>query len=356
MGIQRRGALAWLPRLLDRYQAAGEAAQPVTENADSSDELAKEGAAYNSWRHLRKRVGPTKAVIVAVVVILVSGARYFMSKRSRPSMQAPQSLAPHLQQTKQLLLDEVSVRKYVDEFNAAADAMKQAWGSSEPPDGQELLGDPLDTISSHVAKMRECKVPPESSVKARRGFVQHVQVLQSICSAVTLRLEELKWYMDMNKDFGMPVPVPGHDQPVSYPSLKELEEMREGGLTANEFLHSLGLFGGGSAQSVDAGLVAKLVWLLDIGSTAHEGNLLARHYLERLVQPLGDDTSRAAHATAARSTTEYQIPYTGRPFGTAAFAQAVARIYGESHGTLNYADERYLRGIVENWTTNRMAL
>ncbi|CDJ32415.1 uncharacterized protein EMH_0012380 [Eimeria mitis] len=112
--------------------------------------------------------------------------------------------------------------------------MKEAWESSKSPvqqafqkhftpsleDAKEPPEDPLATISDHVAKMRECKIPSDSVVEARRDFALHLQLLRDICRTVTLRLEELKWLVYMNEEFDVPVPVPGHDEPYSYPDLE----------------------------------------------------------------------------------------------------------------------------------------
>ncbi|CDJ29968.1 LOW QUALITY PROTEIN: uncharacterized protein EMH_0005210 [Eimeria mitis] len=254
MGIPWRSARAWLWKALDPHEATGEATAPELDNADAGEEVAKKDGASSPWKSSGKQIGAAKVMILGFLVILVSGARFIMSKRSRPNV-----TAPHLP------VDDASMEHYLDDFNKAADEMKNAWESSVQPvrrafqlhftpsleEGQELPQDPLAAISEHVAKMRDCEVPSASPVEARNDFAQHLQLLHSICRIVRLRLDELKWFVLVNERIKVPVPVPGYDTPYSYPALEVLEGKVEGGLTATSFLKSVGLFGGEPTQQVD---------------------------------------------------------------------------------------------------------
>ncbi|CDJ60012.1 hypothetical protein EMWEY_00059650, partial [Eimeria maxima] len=248
----------------------------------------------------------------------------------------------------------------MDDFNEAADAMNKAWEASEPSvreafqilftpsleDGQPLTEDPLAIINNHVAKMREFGVLSESSVKRRGDSARHLQLLRSICRTVTLRLEELKWFVYMNKEYDVPVPVPGHDEPYTYPPLEVLEERVDDGLQASHFLKSVGLSGGEGTQKVDEMLADKLIYLLSVENKHNDCNLVARYYFEHFLQPSGqEDTLKAIPSTA-----KHQIPYSGEAFRTGSFARAAAQIFGESEGSTHYARIRKMHRIADNWT------
>ncbi|CDJ29967.1 uncharacterized protein EMH_0005200 [Eimeria mitis] len=339
MGFQWPDAATWLRKALDSHEVASETTDRDLENEDNSYKVATDDEFFLALKSRRKKFGANKAMIVAFVVVLAAGARYIMSRRSRSYIE---EASP----------DDMRMQEYWEDFNNAADKMKEAWGSSELAvrqafqlhftpslkDGQELPEDPLASISAHVEKMRECK--------ERRDFAQHLQLLQSICRTVTTRLEELKWFVRVNEKKKIPVPVPGHDEPCRYPSLEALEESVEGGLTAANFLGYVGLVGGEPTKKVDGMLAHQLLSLLAIENKHNAYNSLVRYSFEHIFQPF----RKGETSHAALSTAKYQIPYAKRAFRIGAFVRAAAHLFRECDSTLTYANERKMHRIADNWT------
>ncbi|CDI73880.1 hypothetical protein, conserved [Eimeria praecox] len=344
---------AWLRKVLDLRDDAGVAAQPDTENADEEKQAVKDSRAFPSWKNRGEHAEVSKIVAVALVVILLSGARYIASRRSRSVLK-----------TQQPALDDVTMHKYFDDFSRAADKMEHAWEISGLPvqqafqqyftpslkDGQELSENPLAAISNHVAKMRRCEVPPDYAVEARKDFALHLQLLRSICRAVTVRLEELNWYVYVNENTKVPVPVPGHNESYSYSFSANMEEKEEEGVPASALLRSRGLCGGGSPQEVDETLARNFTTLLAIESKHASYNMAARYYFEDFLEMFGEDGT--SHATP--STFKHQIPYTGKAFRTGALAEAAAHIFHEWDSTTNYASARKVHRIADNWTNDEV--
>ncbi|CDJ49923.1 hypothetical protein, conserved [Eimeria brunetti] len=329
--------------------AAPQADQELTDNPE---EVARKSEPLPSWKKRGKSIGTAMAMLVAAALALVSGARYLASRESQSSLHTPQ--------IPQLALDNASMRKYLNDLDEAAEEMEDEWESASLKvrrafqrhftpslwDDQKPISEPLAIILEHVDKMQKCKVPPQSSEKARRDFALHLQFLRSICRIVTLRLEELNWFVHMNNKYGLPVPVPGHDMPYNYPALREPEpEESEDGLVAADFMHSVGLFGGDTEQKVGENLAEALVYMLDIWNRSYIYNMMARYYFEPFLQHFAED---AVHASG--STSAYQIPYTGRAFRAGTFSQAAAYIFRQSDSTPSYEEVRKLHRIAENWT------
>ncbi|CDI73876.1 hypothetical protein, conserved [Eimeria praecox] len=283
-----------------------------------------------------------------------------MSSRGAPHKLVSNELSHH----EELTLDDDSMKKYWDDFNAAADEMKAVWESSELPvrraflqyftpslgDAKQPPKDPLATINDNVAKMKGCKVPSDASVKERGDFAKHLQLLRSICCTVMHRVNELKWLIHVNQENGVPVPVPGYEQAYSYRGLEDISNSMVSKMRASDFLGSLELAGGEGTQEVD-GIVGKdLIFLLSIENKHHLYNLVAQHYFERFLEPFGE--GEAAHAT--RAINEYQIPYNGKVFRTGDLAHAAARILRESNKITNYAHIRKVYRMAENWTNRRV--
>ncbi|CDJ29965.1 uncharacterized protein EMH_0005180 [Eimeria mitis] len=300
MGSQRRGPGTWLRKVLNPQEMEGAAAQLNPEDANNNAEVAKEGRAFHSWRPRGKLHPANKVMMVAVAVMLATGARYIMSRKAQSYLKRSE-----------LPLDDVSVEKYMNDLDEAVGKMEDAWESAESrvqqafkihftpslEDGQELLEDPLATIIDHVDKMQECEISSVSSMEARRGFVQHLQLLQSICRTVTLRLGELESYVSANKIFDVPVPVLDHGEPSSDPALEGHQGMAECDWTASDFLDSFGLFGGDSQRTVDKHLCNKLAWALQTEKTFNDSNSRVRHYFIPSLEPFGGDGAlNPAHA------------------------------------------------------------
>ncbi|CDJ49925.1 hypothetical protein, conserved [Eimeria brunetti] len=344
MDIQLRDAGTWLSRALGLHTGEDEAAQSDTDSAEKSDAVVQEGGFF-PLRYRGKKALETKAIIAAVAVILISGAHYMIS-RSRSRVKPPQ-----------LALDNVSMEEYLDNFNKAAEKMEEAWEASGLPvrqafqkhftpsleDSQQLTEDPLVSIRDHVAKMRDCKVPPESSVEARGDFAKHLQLLVSICRTVTFRLEELNWLVRVSEKQRLPIPVPGYDEPYNYPPLESLEKNSENGMLATQFLSYVGLVGGDPTQKVAGSLAHRLLSLLAIESKHKAYSSMSRFHFERFLQPFRED--------GAHSVAKYKIPYTGKQFRIDALQQAAANIFRESDNTPAYANERKMHRIANNWTT-----
>ncbi|CDJ29964.1 uncharacterized protein EMH_0005170 [Eimeria mitis] len=383
MGILRRIAGDSPPKASDPLEVAGEGTDPTPDDADNSDIADKAGESSLSTKYCGKKSRVIKAVIAAVAVIVVCGARYIMSGRSisylktsklgledvsQPSLDdvSQPSLddvsQPSLDDTSQLPLDD----NYMDDFNEAAEeieayspselAVSQAFQLHFTPsleDGQSLLGDPLTVIKDHVAKMRECTVPPASSLQARLDFAQHLQLLRSICRTVALRFKDLEVFNTVNQklDVANPFLVSGggedynnSDAPLNF------QEVTGHDWTASELLEFFGLSRGGKRR-VNGTLAKKLKLLLDIEKRHNDTNLNARYHFTAFLQPFeGDGVFNPAHAPA-----EHQIPYTGEPFRTGAFAEAAAQIFGESDATTYYAYIRKLNRIADNWTNEGVA-
>ncbi|CDJ29891.1 uncharacterized protein EMH_0053420 [Eimeria mitis] len=279
---------------------------------------------------------------------------------SQPSLDVVSQ--PSLDDVPQQSLDD----KYMDDFNEAAEeieahfsselAVREAFQLHFTPsleDGQSLLGDPLTVIKDHVAKMRECTVPPASSLQARLDFAQHLQLLRSICRTVALRFKDLELFNTLNQNLGVENPflVSGsredysdNDNPINF------QEVTTRDWTASEFLEFFGLSGGGKRR-VNESLARKLKLLLDIEKRHNDTNLNARYHFTAFLQPFeGDGAFNSAHAPA-----EHQIPYTGNQFRTGALAEAAAHIFRESDANTNYAFIRKLNRIADNWTNEAVA-
>ncbi|CDJ32416.1 uncharacterized protein EMH_0012390 [Eimeria mitis] len=299
MGILRRIAGSLSPKASDPLEVAGEGTDPAPDNADNSDIAAKAGGTGVSKRYSGKRARVIKAIIAAVAVIVVCGARYIISGTFPSYLKISQL---QVDDASRLPLDDVSMQKYMSDFNEAAEAMEGALSSGSAmrqafhlhftpslEDGQSLPRDPLEIIRDHVTEMQEWEIPSASSPQARRDFAQHLQLLRSICRTVVLRFKDLELFGTVNREFSVANPflVSGggedysdRDAPIDF------EEVTEYDWTASDFLESFQLLGGGG----------------------------------------------------------------GRPFRTGAFAQAAAQIFRESDATTNYAFIRKLNQIADNWT------
>ncbi|CDI73878.1 hypothetical protein EPH_0000820 [Eimeria praecox] len=344
---------SWLGKLLDAPTGAGEATQPGQEGADNADKVVGGDGVSFQGKYRGKNVGLTKPLIIAIALIVVSGARYIMSKSSPSHLRMPQ-----------LLLDDASVQQYLIEFNEAAENMKEAWGTSDViirdafqlhfspslEDGKALFADPLAIISDHVDKMQKCKVPPHSSVKARKEFVQHLHLLRNICRAVTLRLHELMWMMQVSDHKKVPIPVPGYDQPYVYSPREEAGGKIGRRSTAAQFLNYAELFGGDKTQKVDEELSSSLLFLTAIADKHESCNFVARYYFERFLEPFGEEG--VSHAS--RSAAKHHIPYTGKVFRSGKLAEAAAPLLRESGKGKDYAYVRKIYSIADDWTDQRV--
>ncbi|CDJ27884.1 uncharacterized protein EMH_0035760 [Eimeria mitis] len=358
MGILRRIAGELPPKESDPHEVSGQGTDPAPEDTDKSDIVAKAGGTSLSKRYRGKWAQVTKAVVAAVAVIVVCGARYIISGRFPSYLKISQL---RVDDASRLPLDDASMQKYMDDFNEAAEEMEEAFSSGaamrQPfqlhftpslEDGQSLPGDPLEIIRDHVAKMQKCKVPSASSPQARRDFAQHLQLLRSICRTAALRLHDLELYITVSQNLGVAnpflVPARDEDNSDSDPPI-DFEEVPESDWAASDFLQSFGLYAGGTRR-VNETLAGKLRGLLAIGKRYNDGNLRARYYFTTFLQPFaGDGAFNPAHVPA-----DHQIPYNGKPFRTGALAKAAAHIFRESDATRDYAYIRKLNQIADNWT------
>ncbi|CDJ31781.1 LOW QUALITY PROTEIN: uncharacterized protein EMH_0069640 [Eimeria mitis] len=365
MGDQLRNAGPPLLEELNPHHGDVDAAQPGPDNA--RDEVAKGGGVFSSLKSGQK-VAPAKPLLAAFLLLLVSGVLFRASSRWSTQRLCSHKLNCRESNSQEdwtpLYLDDGSIQKYLDDFNKAAEEMKDAWQSSKPPvrrafqihftpslnDAQVPSEDPLATINDHVSRMRECKIPSDSSVEARKDFAQHLHLLRSLCRAVTLRLEELKWLAHVSQEFGLPISFPGYDQPSRHPGLEDASDSFGFGMRAVDFLGSLELVGGERTQAVDGTVAKELIYHLLVDNKHNLYNLVARCYFEPFLQPFGGNDAFHTY----RSTASYQIPYTGKSFQTGALAHAAARIFRESDSTTNYANVRKLHRIADNWTPKRV--
>ncbi|CDJ58928.1 hypothetical protein EMWEY_00054370 [Eimeria maxima] len=125
-------------------------------------------------------------------------------------------------------------------------------------DGQALTEDPLATVNDHVAQVRECASPSDSSAKVQSDFLQHVQLLLSICRMVTLRLEQLKWDKTLSNKNSAPCSSSLiHEYPHS-------NSDREGAFGINEEPHSNSDHDGafGIYSSVKADNILDTAWVV----------------------------------------------------------------------------------------------
>ncbi|CDJ60103.1 hypothetical protein, conserved, partial [Eimeria maxima] len=350
MGSPWHGARPSLLEDVNPQHGRAEAAERGLHNGAKNKGYARKRGASASRKSNSRHIRAATMLAATFMVLLLLDARYSVSSRLRSYLETPQ-----------LPTGDESVQKYMSDFTEAMEAMNEAWESSEKPvreaferhftpsldDGQELTGNPLAIINNHVAMMRECEFPFDSSVNAQKDFLQHLQLLRSICRTVTLRLEELKWFVYMNKECDVPVPVPGHDGPYTYTSLEVLEERVDDGLQAEHFLQSAGFVRRRETQKVDKNLTEKLIYLLSIENKHNVCNLVARYYFEHFLQPSGEDNA----FNSTPPTTKHQIPYSGEAFRTGSFARR-RRVYKrESEINTNYATIRKMHRIADNWTT-----
>ncbi|CDJ30935.1 uncharacterized protein EMH_0062580 [Eimeria mitis] len=362
MGILRRIAGSLPPKASDPLEVAGEGTDPAPDNADNSDIAAKAGGTGVSKWYNGKRARVIKAIIAAVAVIVVCGARYIISGRFPPYLKSSQLL---LDDASRLPLDDVSMQKYMIDFNEAVEEMEEALSSGSPmwqafqlhftpshEDSQHLPGDPLDIIRDHVAEMQKCEIPSASSLQARWDFAQHLQLLRSICRTVALRFKELELFETVKREFraANPFLVSGGDEDYSDSDAPiDFEQATKYDWAASTFLKSFGLFGGGRRR-VNVTLANKLRGALDIEKIFNDANWNTRHHFMEFLQPFERDGA----FNPANAPAEHQIPYTGEPFRTGAFAQAAAQIFRESDANTNYAFIRKLNQIADNWTNEEV--
>ncbi|CDJ49922.1 hypothetical protein EBH_0072460 [Eimeria brunetti] len=349
MGRQWNDAGPSVLEELDGQQVGVETAQPGPDNAGNNEEVANKGGAFTFCKYSGSQFASAKAFFSTFLILLLLEAQFSVSSKLRSYLAKPQ-----------LPLDDASMQKYFDDFTKSANVMQQAWEQSKSPvrqafqkyftpsleDGLEPREDPLAIINGHVAEMQNCKVLSDSSAEVRRDLAQHLLFLRGICRTVTLRLQELQWFVYMNEEFDVPVPVPGHDEPYSYPDLESLEEGTQDGLSATHFLKSVGFFGGDCTQKVDEMLTDKLIFLFTVENKQNLYNLVARYYFERLFQPFGEDRA----FSDVRFDATYHIPHTGKPVQIGALAKAAELMFQESESTSIYANIRKMHRIADNWT------
>ncbi|CDJ30934.1 uncharacterized protein EMH_0062560 [Eimeria mitis] len=357
MGNMRRIAGDLSPKASDPLEVAGEGTDPAPENADNSGIAATAGGASPSWRYRGNSSVKASQSLKASQLGLVDVSQSSLDEASQPS----------LHETSQLPLDDVSMQKYMNDLNEAAEEMQEAFSSESSvlqnfqlhfspslEDGQSLPGYPLAFIRDHVAKMQECEIPSASSLQARLDFAQHLQLLRSICRTVALRFKELELFNTVDQDLGVANPFLVSDHGEDYSDSEapiDFRAMAKYDWEASTFLKSFGLFGGGRTR-VNGTLADKLRWILEIEKKFNDANLNARYYFMEFLQPFeGDGAFNPAHAPA-----EHQIPYTGKTFRTGSLAQAAAQIFSESDTTTNYAYIRKLNRIADNWTNEDVAV
>ncbi|CDJ60360.1 hypothetical protein, conserved, partial [Eimeria maxima] len=311
----------------------------------------------------------------------------FRVSRSRkyPILSSP-SISPYSEGAP-LPLDADTIGRSMDDLDEVQGRMNEAWESSSPQvrqgfrryftpphdDGETLTEDPLATINDHVERMQKCEFPFDSSAKVQIDFLQHVQLLLSICRMVRLRLEELKGSVSLENDVELPdcnsdlednfsmsssldgalnrlrtvgserrqsvdgvtetnnlrVPrsFPLHEEHSSNSSHEDILGIYES-IEAGEFLDGVGMFGSERRQSVDIKSAEQLLDLLLEEDKHNVCNLEARYYFERFLHPSGEGDAFTATPSAAK----HQIPYNGKPFRTGALAQAAAQIFREYEG------------------------
>lgn len=339
---------------LDLKLGGVDATQPGPGNADDVDELTKKGGVFLSLNSSGKQVGAVKPLLAAFLLLLMSGALLLVSSRWRSHRLGLRS------ERIRLSLDDNCMHKHLDDLSLAAKGMNDTWESSALPvreafikhftpsleDDQEPPEDPLAIIRDHIAKMQECKIPSDSCPKARIDFAHHLQLLRSICRAVTLRLQELEWLAKLNREFDVPVPVPGYEKPYSHSDGKDNNSMGFG-MRAVDFLASLEMVGGERTQPVDGTLARGLIFLLSVENKHDVYNLVVRYYFQYFLRAFGDVD--ALHPT--RPIAKYQIPYTGESFQTGALIKAAAHLFSESDNTSSYESVRKIHRIAENWTS-----
>ncbi|CDJ60548.1 hypothetical protein, conserved [Eimeria maxima] len=228
-----------------------------------------------------------------------------------PELSSP-NLSSHNERTPLPVSDDI-IRRSLEDLEEERRAMNDTWFSSGdsikeafqkyfmPPldDGQSSTRDPLTTIKDHVSKMQKCEFPSNSSEKVRKGFLQQVQLLHSICRLVTLRLRELKWIEETGGRHLSYRPFFEHEGSYSNfysedsrsaPAFEDPDSNSGGenhGIPslygAEELLVSMGMFGFPRRQEVDEAVAYELIFQLVIEKRINIGNLEARHLGMRLV-------------------------------------------------------------------------
>ncbi|CDJ60311.1 hypothetical protein, conserved [Eimeria maxima] len=359
MAVQGKGAVrTWLD-WLSPEQGAGDAIHPSgKQNIENTNQTAPEEGVFVLRKFIGKQVGVTKPLLVVFSLLLLSAVLFRVSsRRSNMNLSSP-GISSHIEWASLSLYDHI-IQKYLDELNDAEDEMNMAWLSSGKSvredfrkhftpslnDGQAPTEDPLATINDHVAKMRECEFPFDSSAKVRSDFLKHLQLLLSICRTVTLRLEELKWSASLKEGTAGPLGLPVYEGRDRIPDREETSSISKSA-EADEFLDALGMVGSEPSQPIDAKVADKLSQLILVEEKRNICNLEARYYFERFLQHFGEDDA----FTATPSTAKHQIPYNGKPFRTGALAQAAAQIFREYEGNTNYRRIRKIHQIADNWT------
>ena len=347
--VQRKGAVhTWLDWFRPQ-QGASEAIHPAgVQNADNTDETAREDGAFVLRKFVGKQVGATKPLLAVFSLLLLSGVLRLSSKSESPKLSSHRLSSQN--EWIPPSLDEDSIQSYLDDLYEAQLEMNAAWEESEPPlqqafhkyftpsveDGQTLTHDPLEIINNHVDKMQECELPPESPVNVQSDFLQHLHLLVSICRMVTLRLKELEHSVSLEN---------GLQEPDSSLDVEDTLSTSSS-IPADSFLDAVGMLGSEWTESLDEEPADELVNVFLEESKHKVANLEARYYFERFLQPYGSEDA----VKATPSTAKHQIPYSGQQFRTGALAQAAARIFRENEVNSDYARVRKVHRISESWT------
>ncbi|CDJ60283.1 hypothetical protein EMWEY_00060360 [Eimeria maxima] len=359
MAVQGKGAVrTWLD-WLSPEQGAGDAIHLSGEqNIENTNQTAPEEGVFVLRKFIGKQVGVTRPLLVVFSLLLLSAVLFRVSSRWNSTQLSTSRLNLHIEWDPQFLYDNI-IWSYLDDLNDAEEQMNEAWSTSDQSvriafqkhfapslnDGQAPTEDPLATINDHVSKMRECEFPFDSSAKVQSDFLQHLQLLLSICRTVTLRLEELKSTGTWEKFNGGQLSFPVREDADSNSYRGDTFSI-SGSMEAKGFLSALGMVGSERRESVDAQTAEELVELLLAEDKHSVCNMEARYYFERFLQPFGDqDVLKATPSTA-----EHQIPYNGKPFRTGALAQAAAQVFRQSES--NYRWIHKLHKIAGNWTPN----
>ncbi|CDJ59210.1 hypothetical protein EMWEY_00056210 [Eimeria maxima] len=349
----------WLDLLRPEQGARKEIHPAGLQNAENINQTAEEDGIFASRKFVGKQVGGPKPLLAVFSLVLLSAVVLRVSSKRKIHQLSASRLSFHNEWASRSL-DDHAIRRYLNNFDKAADVMNKAWKFSLPPvreafqrhfmpslsDGQAPTEDPLATINDHVAKMRGCEFPFDSSAQVRSDFLQHLQLLLSICEMVTLRIEELNWLFSMRRRLDARLSFPVNEEPDRNSTVEGVSYRTWPQMKAEDFLRAMGMDGGELTPPVD-GNVAKQLLVQSLTENKYNVcNLEARYYFERFLQHSGEDDA----VKSTSPTAKYHIPYDGKPFRTGALAQAAAQIFRESEGSTNYAMIRKLHWIGDNWT------
>ncbi|CDJ49928.1 hypothetical protein, conserved [Eimeria brunetti] len=337
--------------LVEELQQEGEPAGGSVADAENHDLVGRKD-------ELPSPEKPRGRKLKVAIPFLALGLAMLLAAGSRPTVRQTQAQF--------LRLGDEDLQKYRDELAEAVEKMEETWQKydlevkgtfrrhfmpSASDDEAQRPEEPIEKLRAHLAQTREFKEPSISKVDKRIDYALHLRLLRFICLAVVDRLQEVGELQQDNKNFGVPVPIPGREKPYSLPTLEAVEGGAESQMRPEEFLQLLKIEASVSDEDleklpgVDKDLADKLVHLLAVEGKRVSHNISA---LSPLVGFLG--AFNGPVTLCSSEEVNYFVPYTGKVFETFRFGKMFERMYPEFPITPYRTYERRVQRIARTWS------